>query len=295
MEENFLRRIEHLIRPEEEGRMVKSIARNEMQLSYTQFTRLKFSGGIFLDEKNVHADVRVHAGQILSAVLTDTGAEMIPHDVPFSIAYEDEDYFIIDKPAPLPTLCSVHQEGPTLENGLYAYLSCPKDYVFRPVNRLDKGTSGLMAVARNAHAQQLLQKRLHTPAFIREYEALCLGHLPEKEGIIALPIGKTGPGSKREICPDGKEAVTHYRVEEEKNGLSLVRLRLETGRTHQIRVHLSALSCPILGDYLYGTPHDALPGRFALHACLLSFQHPISGREICVQSALPEEIRRLLN
>ncbi len=290
-----MRVLEFLVTEAEEGRMVKSIARNEMQLSYSQFTRLKFSGSVFLDGKNVHADVRVQAGQKLTVVLTDTGAEMIPHDMPIDIAYEDEDYFVINKPAPLPTLCSVHQEGPTLENVLYAHLGCPADYVFRPVNRLDKGTSGLMAVARNAHAQQLLQKKLHTDSFIREYRAICQGQLPEKEGIISLPIGKAGPGSRREIRPDGKEAITRYWVEEERNGLSLVRLRLQTGRTHQIRVHMSAMDCPVAGDYLYGTPHEALPGRFALHACMIRFIHPISGAEILLNSRLPEELQALMN
>ena len=291
-----MRVLEFLVTEAETGRTVKSIARNEMQLSYSQFTRLKFSGGIFLDGENVHADVRLQPGQILSAVLRDeNGCKMTPYEMSVSIAYEDEDFWVIDKPAPLPTLCSIHQDGPTLENALFARLGCPEDYIFRPVNRLDKGTSGLMAVAKNAHAQQLLQKRLHTDVFVREYQALCIGVMPEKEGVIDLPIGKAGPGSRREIRPDGKEAVTNYRVEEEKNGLTLVRLRLQTGRTHQIRVHLSAMNCPIVGDYLYGTPDDRLPGRFALHACMIRFVHPLNGAEILLHSALPEEIQVLLN
>ena len=207
-----MRVLEFLVTGLEAGRTVKSIARKEMQISYGQFSSLKYKNGILLDGEPVYADVRVKEGQTLSIVLNDMGKAFSPFDMPLSIPWEDEDFWIIDKPAPLPTLCSVHQEGPTLENVLYARLGCPKDYVFRPVNRLDKGTSGLMAVAKNAHAQQLLQKQLHTDTFVREYQALCIGRLPEKEGIISFPIGKAGPCRYREMRPFCIEAITNYWV-----------------------------------------------------------------------------------
>ena len=283
------------ITKENAGRTVKSIALREMRLSRGMFSSLKFSGGILLDGQPAHADVRVRAGQVLSARWADESAlSLTPYTVVFSIPYEDDHYWIIDKPAPLPTLCSARQEGPTLENALYARLGCPENFVFRPVNRLDKGTSGLMAVAKNAHAQQLLQRQLHSDAFIREYLAVCRGRMPEKSGVIDLPIGKAGDGAKREIRPDGARAVTHYQVEREEKELSLVRLRLETGRTHQIRVHLAAVGCPILGDYLYGQADDRLPGRFALHACAVRFVHPFTGKLVSVDSPLPKEIAALI-
>ena len=216
-----------------------------------------------------------------------SGRSLTPYEAALSVPWQDEHYLVVDKPAPMPTLCSAKQDGPTLENTLYTALGCPEDYVFRPVNRLDKGTSGLMAVARDAHAQQLLQRQLHSETFIREYKAVCVGHLPEASGVIALPIGKAGEGVKRAVRADGQRAVTHYWVEAENKSCSLVRLRLETGRTHQIRVHLAALGCPILGDYLYGAPHPALPGRFALHACFLQFTHPFTGERVSASSPLP--------
>ena len=290
-----MRALRHTVTPEENGRTVKSIALREMRLSRGQFSHLKFSGGVWLNGRPAHADARLEAGQILEIILRDEdAAPLIPWHVPLSLPYADEDFFVIDKPAPLPTLCSARQTGPTLENALYAYLHCPADYVFRPVNRLDKGTSGLLAVARNAHAQQLLQKQLHTGAFVREYLAVCRGAPPEKAGVIDLPIGKAMEGVRREIRPDGQRAVTHYRVEEERAGLSLVRLRLDTGRTHQIRVHLTALGCPIVGDYLYGSEDPRLPGRFALHAAYIRFLHPITGKKIALVSPLPEALRALL-
>ncbi len=287
--------IVHAITETEAGRTVKSIALKEMRLSRGKFSSLKFSQGIRLDGEPARADQRVRPGQMLSAQWEETqGCSVTPYEAPLSIPWQDEHYFVIDKPAPLPTLCSARQEGATLENVLFAYLWCPDPYIFRPVNRLDKGTSGLLAVAKDAHAQQLLQRQLHTDSFIREYLAVCAGHLPEASGVIDLPIGKAGEGIKREIRADGLQAVTHYRVEKETDACSLVRLRLETGRTHQIRVHLAALGCPILGDYLYGTPHSVLPRRFALHACRLSFLHPFTGTRVEIVSPLPDALSAFL-
>lgn len=290
-----MRIIAHTVTLEEQGRTVKSIALKEMRLSRGQFSSLKFSQGLSVDGEVAHADLRLRLGQVLTVTLSDVAAPLTPYALPLSVPYADEDYFIVDKPAPLPTLCSLRQTGPTLENALYAWLGCPENYVFRPVNRLDKGTSGLLAVARNAHAQQLLQKQLHTDQFVREYLAVCQGAPSRPEGIIDLPIAEAGEVPRRVVRPDGRPAVTHYRVEETGGTRCLVRLRLETGRTHQIRVHLAALGCPIVGDYLYGAPDDALPGRFALHACALSFTHPITGQKISLNSPLPPSLRALLD
>ena len=284
----------HTVSGAEAGRTVKSIALGELRMSRSLFSRLKFSGGLTLDGNPVRADARLEAGQVLRAQWRDSQTLCLtPYAVSFEIPYRDERYWIVDKPAPLPTLCSARQEGPTLENALYARLGCPKDFVFRPVNRLDKGTSGLLAVAWDAHAQQLLQRQLHTDAFVREYLAVCQGHLPQAEGTVDLPIAR-GDGVRREVRPDGVRAVTHYRVENETEAYSLVRLRLETGRTHQIRVHMAGLGCPVAGDYVYGQADSRLPGRFALHACRLRFFNPFTGEHAEAESPLPEVLKALL-
>ena len=155
--------IQYTITEREAGRTVKSIALKEMRLSRGMFSSLKFQNGVLLDGKPVRADVRLAPGQTLSVTWEDgaqSPLEPAP-DVPFSIAFADDYYLILDKPAPLPTLSSARQTGPTLENALYARLGCPKNDVFRPVNRLDKGTSGLLCAALDAHAQQQLQRQLH--------------------------------------------------------------------------------------------------------------------------------------
>lgn len=280
--------------PEDEGKKLSAVLRSRMHLSNRQISHLKFSGGIFLDSACVHTGVFVHAGQTVRVCLRDQGQQLVPYAFPVNIVYCDEDVLVVDKAAPLPSIRSVHQDEKTLENAVYAHFGCPEDFIYRPVSRLDKGTSGLMPIARNAFAHDRMQRALHTENYVREYLAVTEGAPKEDAGVIDLPIGMEN-GVKRKIDPEGKPAVTHYRVLEHfKNGRALIRLRLETGRTHQIRVHLSAQGCPIVGDFLYGEETDELPGRFALHAAYLSFAHPVTGERITLESELPPDLQRLL-
>ena len=282
--------IRHTVAPEEAGRQVKSLALGVMGLSRGLFSSLKFSGGLSLDGMPVRADRRVEAGQVLAARWEEKASAVpAPAAADYGLVWEDAYYAVLDKPAPLPTLSSARQGGPSLESAVCARLGCQ----FRPVNRLDKGTSGLLAAAKDRNAQQRLQRLLHTEDFLREYLAVCRGAPPCGEGAVDLPIGR-GEGVRRAVDPAGRRAVTHYRVEQTAGELTLLRLRRETGRTHQIRVHLAALGCPVLGDYLYGEADPRLPGRFALHACRLRFLHPFTGEEVALESPLPEALRALL-
>ena len=283
-----------IIPPEMDGAPVRRAAMGGLRLSSGQFKRAKFQGQVLLDGTAVMADARVRAGQTLCVVIHEVeNTQPEPIAIPFDIPFEDEHFWMVDKPAPLPTASSCHQEGPTLENAVYARMGCPESFVYRPVNRLDKGTSGLMLVARTAHAQHLLQQMLHGEDFIREYLAVVEGCPPEDESVIDLPIGKAdGATVRREVRPDGKPARTFYRVLS-RGERSLVRLKLDTGRTHQIRVHMQALGCPVAGDFLYGTELDALPGRFALHSAFLRVRHPVTGEWIERESPLPPELAAL--
>ena len=284
-----------VITPEMEGRSIRSVALGALGMSSGQFKRAKFQGEMRLDGERVTADVRVKAGQTLWLFVPEV-ENTLPKaaDIPLNIVYEDEHLWIIDKPAPLPSAISRTQDTPTLENALFAHLGCPADFVYRPVNRLDKGTSGLMIAAKNAHSQFLLQKILHTDDFVREYLAVVDGCPAQDEGVIDLPIGKAdGATVRREVRADGKEARTFFRVVQ-KGQRSLVRLRLDTGRTHQIRVHMAHAGCPVSGDFLYGTELQELPGRFALHSAGIVLKHPVTGEVLEVESGLPEELRKLM-
>ncbi|MDD3920080.1 MAG: RluA family pseudouridine synthase [Eubacteriales bacterium] len=279
----------------DDGLPIRRLALERLHMSYGQFKSAKFGGALLLDGQPVHADRRVAAGQRLEICLPETvGRACRPSDERLSVAYEDEDLLIVDKPAPLPAVPSRRRDMPTLENIVYSYLGCPADFCYRPVNRLDKGTSGLMVVARHAHAQQFLQAELHTDKFIREYLAVCDGYPPRTEGIINLPIAKEdGATIRRVIDENGKPACTYYRLLQTGAGRSLLRLRLATGRTHQIRVHLKAIGCPVTGDFLYGREHMALPNRFALHSCFVKVQTLHHGIIEC-ESPLPRTLGILL-
>lgn len=210
------------------------------------------------------------------------------------IVYEDEDMLIINKPAPMPTGASARQKGLTLESVLYARYGKDGDFQFRPVNRLDKGTSGLMAVALTAHAHYGLQRQLHTPDFEREYLALTVGVPEPGQGTIDLAIGRELDSIvKRRIDPQGRPCRTHYVVLGEQNGIALVRLKLETGRTHQIRVHMAALDCPVFGDFLYGSEDERLSGRFALHSWHLKCVQPVTGERMDFYADMPAKMAAL--
>ena len=280
--------------PEYEGRMIKYFVRGQMGVSHHQFTSLKTRDGMKVNGTAVHANYLLRQGDSVEILLEDECAiAVIPDPTPVNVVYEDEDVFIIDKPAPLACQCSVRQTGMTLENRL---ASRYPGMTFRPLNRLDKGTSGLMAAAKHAYAAQRLQRQLHTDDFIREYIAIVEGSMTG-EGIIEAPIIKAeGATIRRAVdITNGKPAVTHYRAERVGEGCSSVRLRLQTGRTHQIRVHMAHIGHPVVGDFLYGREDSRLPGRFALHSTYIRFSHPITGKAIEAVSPLPEELGRLMD
>ena len=279
---------------EDAGRLVKYFVRGRMGVSYHQFAALKVRDGVRVNGRAVHANHVLQYGDRVEVCLEEGAAvEIAPDPTPVSVVWEDDDILIIDKPAPLACQCSAKQAGMTLENRLaYRY----PGMVFRPLNRLDKGTSGLMAAARHAHAAQVLQKQLHTEQFVREYLAVAEGRM-EGSGVIDAPIAKEAAATVRRVVDavNGVRAVTRYRVEAAGEGRSLVRLRLETGRTHQIRVHLAHLGHPIVGDFLYGREDPALPGRFALHSTYIRLVHPITGEIVERTSPLPAELKRLMD
>ena len=283
--------MEYTVKPEESGRKVRDILRRSMGVSYTALKSAKWNGRIRLNGETVRADAPVAPGDRVSIEWAEDEPvyALKPYQIDLEIPWMDEHLMIVDKPAGIASQASRNHPDNALENAVYAYFGCPENFVYRPVNRLDKGTGGLMAVARTPHAQHLLQRSLHTADFRRRYLALTDGVPKMAEGVLDFPIGKM-PGAtvKRMVCDDGKPSRTRYRVLREVNGGALLLLELETGRTHQIRVHLSHIGCPVRGDFLYGTEQpEEFPGCFALHSALLETLHPITGERIIVTS-LPD-------
>lgn len=285
-----MRELIHIVTPEDDGRFIKDVLRRRLGVSTRQMNRLKRQGGMLLSGAPVHANARVRAGEVVCARLEEEGDQaLLPEPGPLGIVYEDDDLLILDKPAPLPCQATPGQPGGALANRLAARYGAP--YVFRPVNRLDKGTSGLMAVAKHAHAHNLLRQALHTPDFLRAYEAVCVGAPLPPSGWIDLPIAKA-PGAtvRRQVDPGGKRARTWYETLAVHVDYAHLRLVLDTGRTHQIRVHLSHIGCPLAGDFLYGREDPRLPGRFALHASEIALRQPITGQPLRFVSPLPEPL-----
>ena len=293
------RRLELVITPELAGVKVDTLLRKRMGLSGTLVKRIKWlEDGILADGVLVHTDFRPSAGQVLSVRLSDPvrNSGIVPAPGPLDIVYEDEDVIVLNKTPGL----SVHP-GPghfddTLGNFLVDYYEkTGQEADFHPVHRLDRGTSGLLVAAKHPHAQEVLKNQLHTPDFRRAYLAVCEGVPDPPAGTIDAPLGPR-PGSLMEqmVRPDGKPARTRYEVLEAQGDRALLRLELDTGRTHQIRVHMAHIGHPLTGDFLYGTENRDLIPRPALHAGALSFRHPISGARLEFAVPLPLDIARLL-
>ena len=222
------------------------------------------------------------------------GSEAImPAPLPFEIVYEDEDLLVINKPADMPIHPSFQNHGNTLADALtWHYQQQGKEFVYRCINRLDRDTTGLLIVAKHQLSASILSDMVRKREIHREYLAIVEGIPPEK-GTISAPIGrKEGSAILREVnFETGEPARTHFTRLEMRNGLSLVSLKLETGRTHQIRVHMAYIGCPLIGDYLYYPDHTRI-NRQALHSYRLSFLHPITGKALSFTAPLPEDMER---
>lgn len=256
-----------------------------------------YDDGILLDGKHVKTSETAQPGQRLSILISDRiNGDLEPAYGEVDIAYEDKDLLVVNKPAGMPVHPGPGHHADTLGNYLTEYYKRKGvPFVYRPAHRLDRNTSGLMVVARHAHAQELLKQQLHTGSFCRTYLAVCRGVPERNEGVIDMPIGrKDGSVLMRQVRSDGARAVTHYRVVSAKDNRSLVQLQLETGRTHQIRVHLAWLGHPLIGDFLYGEEDKTLIGRTALHSWKLSVIQPLTGEKIDLTAPLPEDMLNLV-
>ncbi len=254
----------------------------------------KMPNNVVIDGEWVHMNRSLVAGEVLTVNISeDSSSEKIPPvKMDLDIVYEDEDIIVINKPAGLPIHPSLNHYEDSLANGLaYYFESQGKPFVFRCANRLDKNTSGLTVIAKHLVSGNILSTMVKNREFHRQYYAIVDGYLDSKSGTIDAPIGRVD-SSIITRCVDfenGERAITHYKVLEEKKGHSLVSIHLETGRTHQIRVHFKYIGHPLTGDHLYN-PDSTEMNRQALHSRKIEFRHPINGKLQEFISELPSDM-----
>ena len=264
-------------------------------ISRTLWKRIKHSGTFCLNgQPAIAANTVVKTGDTVSWEV-EKSSDIRPEKLPLSVIYEDTGLLIVNKPAGQLVHPTTKEAYGTLGNAVLAhFLANGERHAYHPVHRLDRETSGLVLIAKLPQIQYLLTGRDGTKKFHREYIAICEGVPSPSAGIIDAPIARALPSIiLRRVAEDGQSARTHYETIESKHGLSLVRLRLETGRTHQIRVHMAHIGCPLAGDDLYGGS-KALISRQALHAYRLHFRHPLTQKAMNVTAPLPLDMEKLL-
>lgn len=259
--------------------------------------RLLGEGGVVVDGERRPKSHRLEGGEEVELTVPEPASSALEHeDVPLRIAYEDEHVLVVDKPAGLVVHPSPGHASGTLVHGLVGLAGGGEDEE-RPgiVHRLDRDTSGLLVVARTDEAFERLQELVRERALERRYKALVRGRPRSWTGRIEAPIGRDRREPTRHSLDTDtpREAVTHFEVEELLGRNALLDVRLETGRTHQIRVHLAAIGLPVVGDAVYGVPDEELKRQF-LHAWRLAFPHPVTGEPVEVESPLPPELQAAL-
>ncbi len=284
------------------SRLDKWIATLGIGLTRCAVQGLIVSGNVLVDGKEIPKNYRPHEGQRIEiTVPPPEEIAVVPQDIPLDVVYEDSDLLVVNKPKGMVVHPAVGNYDETLVNALMFHCKGSLsgiNGVIRPgiVHRIDKNTSGLLIVAKNDKSHKHLAEQIKAHSFTREYEAIAVGAFAEPSGTIDAPIGRSTVDRKK-MCvteKNSKHAVTHYEVLHQFGGYAHLRLRLETGRTHQIRVHLSYIGHPIYGDNVYGKAVKGTQGQ-CLHARKIGFIHPSTEEYMEFTSALPDYFQKLLD
>ena len=279
----------------EPGRADASIAAALDGITRSAAQRWLEEGRITLDGKVLKKNARLQPGDVLLiSPPQPEPVDLVPQDIPLDVAYEDDDVIVVDKPVGMVVHPAPGHPDGTLVNALLYHCGDSLSGIngeLRPgiVHRIDRDTSGLIVAAKNDRAHLSLAAQLQDHSLFRSYHAVAVGGFKEDSGTVRAPIGRHRTDRKRmAVCPDGREAVTHWQVVDTRDGHTHLTCRLETGRTHQIRVHMAYLGHPLLGDTVYGAkkPVPGLAGQ-CLHAAQLTFTHPSTGERLTVESPLP--------
>ena len=282
------------------GRIDKVLTSLEPEITRSQLKNLINDGHVTVNGQAVKPKYKVQAGDKISLVKPEPQSlELTPENIPLDIVYEDDDMIVVNKPQGMVVHPAPGHPDHTLVNALLYHSPLSTiNGTFRPgiVHRIDKDTSGLLMVAKNDLAHQSLAEQLRNKTNKREYLALVYGQIKEDEGTIDAPLGRNPQDRKKQaVVKGGRHAVTHFKVIKRYDNFTLVKCILETGRTHQIRVHMKYIGHPLVGDPLYG-PRKVIgkDGQF-LHAALLGFKHPRTGKELVFEAPLPENFQKMLD
>lgn len=289
--------------PETESgmRLDKWLAAEDIGLTRTALQNLIESGNIIVNGKPVQKNYKQRSGDRIEVNIPEPEPLRVDaENIPLDIVYEDSSLLVVNKPKGMVVHPAPGNYTGTLVNALLYHCGDSLsgiNGIIRPgiVHRIDKNTSGLLIVAKNDTAHAGLSEQIKAHSFTREYEAVACGRFREEQGSIDAPIGRHHTDRKKMCVTDrnSKNAVTHYRVIEQFDKYAHLRLRLETGRTHQIRVHLSYIGHPVLGDDVYGKPFKGIDGQ-CLHAKKIGFVHPITGEYMEFDSELPDYFKEIL-
>lgn len=276
---------------------VKEVLKAEFSMSDRLLLKLKKLDKIYLNGNVTSVNHPVLENDLIECYLDyeEDNSNIIPTEMPLNIIYEDEAYIVVNKPAGIPVHPSMDHYTDSLSNGIAFYFNqIGLKKKIRPVNRLDKDTSGIVIFAKNEYIQECLVRQMKSKEFIKKYIAVVNGNLDNLEGTINAPIArKEGSIIERCVSETGDIAITHYKVLKRKTDFDIVECILETGRTHQIRVHFAYLGHSLLGDTLYGTS-SSLINRQALHAYEVEFTHPLSKKKVKYVANVPEDLNKLM-
>jgi len=283
------------------SRIDKYISDNIAELTRSAVQGLLLKESVLVNGKSVSKNYKLRSGDEVTVEIPEPEPmDAVPEDIPLEIVYEDSDLLVVNKPKGMVVHPAHGNYTGTLVNALLHHCGDSLsgiNGVIRPgiVHRIDKNTSGLLIVAKNDAAHLHLAEQIKAHSFTREYEAVAVGAFKEPSGTVDAPIGRHKTDRKK-MCvtqENSRNAVTHYEVLKQYGGYAHVRLRLETGRTHQIRVHLAYIGHPVLGDDVYGKPYKGLEGQ-CLHARKIGFIHPSTGEYMEFSSELPEYFQAVL-
>ena len=291
------RYLTYIIKPEESGITIKDYLKKK-SFSHALIANLKkYEDGIMVNGVRKYTDHHLVTDDELNVCIREkpTVSRIMATELKLSVLYEDEDLMVVDKQAGIPIHPSRLNNTETLANAVANYLTDKGiDPVFHCINRLDKDTSGLTIIAKNMYAASLLSEMIRIRTIRRDYLAICEGIFRNKQGSVCAPITRNGTSMIRYVDHEnGEYAETDYKVTGEGNGLSLVKLTLKTGKTHQIRVHMKHIGHPLIGDRLYN-PDNTIMERQALHAQKLTFTHPVTGMNISITSDIPADMESVI-